>query len=93
VPGNGKNAAAVVGRQESPPFEEALKKLEDVVEAMEGGDLPLETLLAQFEEGTRLVKVCQSKLEEAELKIQQLEKNAAGELVLKPWASGAAPEE
>ncbi len=60
---------------------------------MEGGDLPLEALLTRFEEGTRLVKICQTKLEEAELKIQQLEKNAAGELVLKPWASGTAATE
>ena len=66
------------------PFEEALKKLEDAVEAMETGDLPLEALLARYEEGTRLVKICQEKLAEAELKIQQLEKNAAGELKLKP---------
>jgi exodeoxyribonuclease VII small subunit len=66
------------------PFEEALKKLEGVVEAMETDDLPLETLLAKYEEGTRLVKICQEKLAEAELKIQQLEKNAAGELKLKP---------
>ena len=36
---------------------------------MESGDLPLESLLARFEEGTRLVKTCQAKLEEAELKI------------------------
>ena len=61
---------------------------------MEGSDLPLEALLARFEDGIRLVKICQTKLEEAELKIQQLEKNAAGELVLKPWAPGsAAPPE
>ena len=60
---------------------------------MEDGELPLEALLARFAEGIGLVKVCQAKLEEAELKIQQLEKNAAGELVLKPWASAAAPEE
>ena len=66
------------------PFEEALKKLEGVVEAMESGDLPLETLLARYEEGARLVKICQEKLAEAELKIQQLEKNAAGEMKLKP---------
>ena len=66
------------------PFEDALKKLEGVVEAMESGDLPLETLLAQYEEGTRLVKICQEKLAEAELKIQQLEKSAAGEIKLKP---------
>jgi exodeoxyribonuclease VII small subunit len=66
------------------PFETALQNLEKIVEAMEGGELPLEQLLVQFEEGTRLVKVCQTKLEEAELKIQRLEKNASGEVVLKP---------
>jgi exodeoxyribonuclease VII small subunit len=53
----------------------------------------LESLLERFEEGTRLVKACQKKLEEAELKIQQLEKNAAGEPALKPWTPGAAAEE
>ena len=67
-----------------PPFEEALKNLEAVVEAMEADDLPLETLLAKYEEGAKLVKICQEKLAEAELKIQQLEKNAAGEMKLKP---------
>lgn len=66
------------------PFEEALQKLETLVDAMEAGDLPLEALLAKFEEGTRLVKSCQTKLEEAELKISRLEKSAAGELQLKP---------
>ena len=51
---------------------------------MEAEELPLETLLARYEEGTKLVKACQEKLAEAELKIQQLEKNAAGEIKLKP---------
>ncbi len=68
----------------NPPFEEALKKLEGIVEAMESDELPLETLIARYEEGTRLAKICQEKLAEAELKIQQLEKNAAGEMKLKP---------
>ena len=68
----------------NPPFEEALEKLEAIVETMEAGDLPLETLIARYEEGTRLAKICQEKLAEAELKIQQLEKNAAGEMKLKP---------
>ena len=66
------------------PFEDALKKLEGLVEAMESEELPLEALLAKYEEGTRLVKICQEKLAEAELKIRQLEKNAAGEMKLKP---------
>jgi len=69
----------------SLPFEEALQKLEGIVEAMEADDLPLETLLARYEEGARLVKICQEKLAEAEVKIQQLEKNVAGELKLKPF--------
>ena len=72
------------------PFEEALKKLEGIVAAMESDDLPLETLLARYEEGTKLVKICQEKLAEAELKIQQLEKNAAGEMKLKPFATEEA---
>ena len=79
--GAGQNPPA-----KNPPFEEALQKLEAVVEAMEADDLPLETLLARYEEGAKLVKICQEKLAEAELKIQQLEKTAAGEMKLKPVA-------
>ena len=54
---------------------------------MESGDLPLEGLLAQYEEGMKLAKVCQDKLAEAELKIQQLEKDATGEMTLKPLSA------
>lgn len=71
-------------KSSSLPFEEALQKLESIVETMEAGDLPLETLIARYEEGTRLAKVCQEKLAEAEVKILQLEKNAAGEMKLRP---------
>ncbi len=80
----GQNNSAKAG---SLPFEEALQKLETIVTAMEAEDLPLETLLAKYEEGTRLAKACQEKLAEAELKIRQLEKTAAGEMQLKPFAS------
>ncbi len=66
------------------PFEDALKKLETIVEAMESDDLPLESLVARYEEGMKLAQVCQAKLAEAELKIQQLEKTASGEMKLKP---------
>jgi exodeoxyribonuclease VII small subunit len=75
------------------PFEEALKKLESLVEAMESGELPLESLLTKFEEGTRLVKVCQAKLDEAEVLINKLEKNAAGEPVLKPVGESLIDDE
>jgi exodeoxyribonuclease VII small subunit len=85
VPSPSKNAclndAAKAGNL---PFEEALKKLEAIVETMESEDLPLESLLGKYEEGTQLARICQEKLAEAELKIQRLEKTAAGELKLKP---------
>lgn len=74
------------------PFEEALKKLEAIVESMESEDLPLETLLARYEEGTKLAQMCQTRLAEAELKIQLLEKNAAGGLTLKPAPAGLSEE-
>jgi exodeoxyribonuclease VII small subunit len=84
--GMSKSAKADAGKG-GLPFEDALKKLEGIVEAMESEDLPLEALLARYEEGTRLAKICQEKLAEAELKIRQLEKNAAGELKLKTLES------
>ena len=87
MPSAPKNAGqANPAKAGSLPFEEALKKLETIVTAMEAEDLPLETLLAKYEEGTRLARVCQDKLAEAELKIQELEKTAAGEMKLKPVA-------
>ena len=79
-----KNAGPGNAKADSLPFEEALKKLEGIVEAMESEDLALETLLAKYEEGTRLARICQEKLAEAELKIQQLEQNTTGEMKLKP---------
>ena len=91
--GNPKNAGSNShAKAGSLPFEEALKKLETVVEAMESENLPLDTLLAKYEEGARLVRICQDKLSEAELKIQQLEKNAAGEMTLKPLPSDVPAE-
>ena len=68
------------------PFEDALKKLEAIVESMESEELPLESLMAKYEEGTQLAKACQEKLAEAELKIQRLEQTASGEMKLKPMA-------
>lgn len=89
-----KSASGAPSASPELPFEEALKKLEAVVESMESDELPLETLLARFEEGTKLAHVCQAKLAEAELKIQQLEKNAGGEFVLKPMKlADQSPEE
>ena len=59
-------------------FETALGKLESIVEAMESGDVPLAELLAKFEEGSKLLKVCEARLKDAELKIEQLKKQKDG---------------
>lgn len=59
-------------------FEDALAKLEAIVESMESGEVPLAELLAKFEEGTKLLKVCESRLKDAELKIEQLKKQKDG---------------
>ena len=55
-------------------FEEALGQLETVVETMESGDVPLADLLAKFEEGNKLLKVCETRLKDAEMKIELLKK-------------------
>jgi exodeoxyribonuclease VII small subunit len=59
-------------------FEAALGKLEAIVESMESGEVPLAELLASFEQGTTLLKVCEARLKDAELKIEQLKKQKDG---------------
>ena len=80
------------GKLEKLPFEEAMQKLEEIVEAMESGDLPLDSLLTRYEEGMKLARACQEKLAEADLRIQQLEKAADGALSLKPVSEDTADE-
>lgn len=82
--------ASGAGGPEPLPFEEAVKKLESIVDAMESEELPLETLLKRFEEGTRLLRSCQERLAEAEVRVQRLEKDLAGEIVARPFDPGTA---
>lgn len=66
-------------------FEAALGQLEAIVEAMESGEVPLAELLAKFEQGSRLLKVCEARLKDAELKIEQLKKQRDGALTFEPF--------
>ena len=59
-------------KKTTPTFEETVERLEALIEAMESGETPLADLVAKFEEGTKLLKQCQSQLKDAELKIEQL---------------------
>ena len=69
-------------------FEEAVEKLESIVQEMESDELPLETMLVRYEQGARLVKVCEEKLQSAESRITQLEEKLEGELSARPVTLG-----
>ena len=68
-------------------FETALAKLEAIVDSMESGEVPLADLLARYEEGTKLLKACESRLKEAELKIEKLKKAKDGSTAFEPFES------
>jgi exodeoxyribonuclease VII small subunit len=59
-----------------PDFETAMRDLEELVERLEHGDLPLEESLAAFERGVLLTRACQTALKEAEQKVEILLKKA-----------------
>ena len=59
-------------KTKTPVFEDAIDRLEVIIESMETGDTPLDELIAKFEEGSTLLKACYEKLRTAELKIEKL---------------------
>jgi exodeoxyribonuclease VII small subunit len=66
-------------------FEESLKRLEKIVEQMEGGDLPLEDSIKLFEEGMSLSAQCKDHLDQAEGKVQILIKQRDGSMKTEPF--------
>ena len=60
-------------------LEKSLANLEELVEELESGDLPLETAMKKFEEGIKLTRGCQTALKEAEQKVEILLKSAGGD--------------
>ncbi len=66
-------------------FESALKSLEDIVVRLESGDLTLDQALELFEEGIHISRFCNSKLEEAERKVEILVKTADGGMKESPF--------
>lgn len=66
-------------------FEDALKKLEGIVEGLEQGKISLEDSLKKYEEGIKFAKFCTEKLEEAERKIEIISKDKSGKLKKEPF--------
>ena len=56
----------------NPTFEENMQRLEQIVRAMERGDVPLEESLKLFQEGTELVRRCGKLLDEAEMQVKKI---------------------
>jgi exodeoxyribonuclease VII small subunit len=71
TPDQGENPEAA-GNAAPPSFEQAVQKLGEIVEKLESGDLPLEESLALFEQGIRLSRDAQARLDAAEKRVEQL---------------------
>lgn len=66
-------------------FETSMKRLEEIVQELEKGDLPLEESLKVFEEGMSLIKFCSEKLEEVEQKVTMLVKEGGAGYAHRPF--------
>jgi exodeoxyribonuclease VII small subunit len=66
-------------------FETALTRLEEIVSELEKGDITIEQSLKLFEEGVKLARTCQARLQDAERRVEILLKDASGGLVRKTF--------
>jgi exodeoxyribonuclease VII small subunit len=66
-------------------FEQAIKQLEQIVQDLESGDMPLEKAIKKFEEGIQLSKFCTEKLDETEKRIAILIKDSDGKVSEMPF--------
>jgi len=72
-----------VSQQKS--FEESFSRLEKILETLEGEDCPLEETIKLYEEGLGLTKVCYDKLNNAELRIKEINKSLKGDVEIKDY--------
>ena len=72
-------------KQESKTFEASMTRLEQIVRAMERGDVPLEESLKLFQEGTELVQTCSKLLDNAQLQIKKVMTAADGSPVMEDF--------
>ncbi len=73
-------------------FEKALEKLEKIVSELEAGDLPLDDSMKKYEDGIKMARLCQEKLDKAKARIETLMKDEGGRFVKKPFDEKKAEE-
>ena len=66
-------------------FEQSMEQLEQIVQELESGDLPLEKAIKKFEEGIQLSKLCAKKLDETEKKVSLLLEDEQGSITEEPF--------
>jgi exodeoxyribonuclease VII small subunit len=72
-------------------FESAMDRLEAIVEKMESGKMLLEELIVRYEEGMKLVKICQQRLASAEQRIEIISRNSTGKSIVKDFEPTTEP--
>ena len=65
-------------------YEQAMSRLDEIVQALEDTRLPLEEMVDRYEEGGRLVKICQTRLDAAQQRIELINRRASGAVSLEP---------
>jgi exodeoxyribonuclease VII small subunit len=75
-----------------PNFEANLKELEEILQQLEHGELPLETALAKFEAGMRLIRLCNQQLDAVDRKVEILLRDEAGNFITRPFQSSNESE-
>jgi len=85
--------AAAMTRPRSNDFEKAFQQLEKIVQRLESEELPLDESLQLFEEGIRLSRFCNQKLEEVEKKIELILSDAKGQPRVEPFAEELAEDD
>ena len=69
---NKENEGIELEKDTDLSFEDALSRLEETIHRMESGDSPLESLVENYQSGVKLLKICRSKIERAEMKIKEV---------------------
>jgi exodeoxyribonuclease VII small subunit len=74
-------------------FEKALEKLEEIVSELEAGNLSLDSSMKKYEEGIKMARLCQEKLDKAKSRIETLSKDDSGKFVKKQFDDKSAGED
>ena len=77
-------------KKQNMTFEESMQRLEQIVRAMERGEVPLEESLKLFQEGTQLVTTCEKMLEDAQLQVKKVMVAADGSPILEDFSNDEA---